>query len=257
MNNRSQVNANLTGLAFLAFVFAIVFMVGHTREIMNIIASFVQYEQHSYFNISNFAYCLVGIIHMLISVAIMYPHKNMLDKKDMLKVLCYSLMLVYLAANIWVFEWFVKNLISGKWSFDVAQFLKQENMMFNHMQWGSRNAETLLYNHISAVVWLGIGYYFDRDRKITCKLLVVQMLVAYGVPMLGYFIYRGKMIPDWWIKKTIPLICSDIILTLALMYGARSRASWEKYVCPLIKKRRRRHHHHDQSAVPAEEQIKG
>ena len=240
MYKRSQTNTNLTGLAFLSFVFGVVYMIGHTREIFNIITSFMQLDQRSYFNISNFAYCLVGIAHVLLPVAIMYPHKNMLDKKDMLKVVCYALAILYMAANLWIIEWVFKSIVSGNGSFDVAQFLKEENMMFNHMQWSSRNAETIFYNHASSMIWLMMGYYFDRNRRLVCKLLVAQMIMAYLIPMVGYYIYRGKMIPDWWLKKTVPLMVSDIIITFTLAYISTSREAWMKYICPLIMKRRRK-----------------
>ena len=49
-------------------------------------------------------------------------------------------------------------------------------------------------------------------------------------------------------KKTIPLFCSDIILAFALIYVARSREAWIKYISPLRKsKRKHRHHHHHSS----------
>ena len=240
MYKRSQNSSIVIGFSFLAFVFGVVYMIGHTREVFGIISSFVQFEQHSYFNISNFAYCLIAVAHVLLPMAIMYPHKNMLDKKDMLKVLCYAMAIIYLAANLWLIQWFLQCAYRGEWSFDVAQFLKQENMMFNHMQWASRNGETIFYNHISAMIWLLMGYYFDRDRKKTCILLVAQMVMAYVVPTIGYYIYRNKMIPDWWLKKTMPILCMDIIFTAVMFNLSKNRDSWIKYVCPLIRKRRRK-----------------
>ena len=263
MNRKSQLNINLTGLTFLSFVFAVVFMVGHTREILNMISAYLQLKQNSYLNLSNLAYCLVGILHMLLSAMLMYPHRDIEDKKMYIKLICYSSSLVYLLGNIWIFEWIFKSISRGGISYDVAQFLKVENMMFNHMQWVSRNAITIFYNHITAVVWFLIAYYFDRNRKYTWKLIVVQMLLCYLLPMIAYTLYKGKFIPDWWLKKTIPLICSDTILVLALVYVARSRSTWNKYVCPLITKpnskkrkealekasRRHQHEHHQHSEV--------
>lgn len=248
MNSRSQTYINLIGLAFLSLVFGVVYMIGHTREILNIITSYVQYNQRSYLNLSNLAYCLVGVVHLFLPVGIMYPHKNMLAKKDMFKIICYLMAGIYLLANIWIFQWFFHNLISGTWSFDVAQFLKVENMMFNHMQWVSRNGETIFYNQLAAVCWFLMGYYIDRDRKITCKLMLAQMLITFILPLVVYFLLYGKAAPDWWMKKTIPLFCSDILLVLSLLYIARSREAWIKYISPLRKsKRKHRHHHHKKS----------
>ncbi len=248
MNTRSQIHINLTGLAFLSFVFGVVYMVGHTREMLNIITSYVQYNQRSYLNLSNLAYCLVGVLHVLLSVGVMYPHKNMMAKKDMLKLICYMTAGMYLLANVWIFQWFIQNMVSGQWSFDVAQFLKVQNMMFNHMQWVSRNAETIFYNHVAAVCWFFMGYYVDRDRKITCKIMVAQMAVTFLVPLAVYYMLYGKAAPDWWMKKTIPLFCSDIILAFALLYVSRNRETWIKYISPLRKSRRKhRHHHHHHS----------
>lgn len=249
MNSRSQIHINLTGLAFLSFVFGVVYMVGHTREMLNIITSYVQYNQRSYLNLSNLAYCLVGVAHVLLSVGVMYPHKSMMVKKDMLKITCYLMTGIYLLANVWIFQWFFQNLVSGNWSFDVAQFLKVENMMFNHMQWVSRNAEVIFYNHIAAVCWFLMGYYIDRDRKTTCKLMLAQMVITFIVPLVVYYLLYGKVAPDWWMKKTIPLFCSDVILAFGLIYVARSREAWIKYISPLRKsKRKHRHHHHHHSS---------
>ena len=254
MNNRSQIHINLTGLAFLSFVFGVVYMVGHTREMLNIITSYVQYNQRSYLNFSNFAYCLVGVVHVMLSVGVMYPHKNMMVKKDMLKLICYIMSGIYLLANIWVFQWFFQNLVTGTWSFDVAQFLKVENMMFNHMQWVSRNAETLFYNHIAALCWFLMGYYIDRNRKNTCKLMFAQLMIVFIMPLLVYYFLYGKMAPDWWMKKTIPLFCSDIILTFAFIYMARSREAWIKYISPLRRSKHKKHHRHHHHHSEASEQ---
>lgn len=235
---------NLTGLAFLSFVFGVVYMVGHTREMLNIITSYVQYNQRSYLNLSNLAYCLVGVAHVMLSVGVMYPHKNMMAKKDMLKTICYAMAGIYLLANVWVVQWFFGNLVSGQWSFDVAQFLKVENMMFNHMQWVSRNAETLFYNHIAALCWFLMGYYIDRDRRVTCRLMFAQLVIVFVMPLMVYYFLYGKTAPDWWMKKTIPLFCSDVILTFAFVYMARSRETWIKYISPLRRSKRKKHRNH-------------
>lgn len=250
MNQKSQIYVNLTGLAFLSIVFGIVYMVGHTREIINIITSFIQLEQRSYLNLSNIAYCLVGVVHILLPVAIIYPHRTIFEKKNMIKIVCFAMAGIYVVANFWVIQWLLQSVFSLSISFDVAQYLKVENMMFNHMQWVSRNAETIFYNHVVAVIWFLMGYYFDRDRKLTCKILAAQMIMCYLVPFVMYYVYRGNSVPDWWMKKTIPLICSDAILLFALFYMATNREAWMRYVCPLRKgahSRRKSHHGHHSS----------
>ena len=251
MNQRSQIYINLTGLAFLSIVFGIVFMVGHTREIIGIITSYIQLDQRSYLNLSNIAYCLVGVVHILLPFAIIYPHKSAFEKKSMLKVVCYIMAGIYVVANVWVIQWLLQSIFTLSISFDVAQYLKVENMMFNHMQWVSRNAETIFYNHIAAIIWFLMGYNIDRDRKLTCKLLLAQMIMCYLVPVVAYYIYRGNAIPDWWMKKTIPLICSDALLLIALWYMATNREAWARYISPLRKgshsrkKSQHRSHHSD------------
>ncbi len=153
---------------------------------------------------------------------------------------------IYVVANFWVIQWLIQSVLSLSISFDVAQYLKVENMMFNHMQWISRNAETIFYNHMASVIWFLMGYYFDRDRKLTCKFLVAQMIMCYLVPLVMYYIYRGNAVPDWWMKKTIPLICSDAILLFALFYMAMNREAWVRYICPLrkgVRSRKKSHHH--------------
>ncbi|MBP3360513.1 MAG: hypothetical protein J6N52_06650, partial [Clostridia bacterium] len=244
MENKSQIRSNIAGLSFLAFALAVVFIVGHTREIINIITSFVKYEQRSYLNISNIAYCLVGVAHLFFSITLMYPHRVINDKRKMLKYTCYALAAIYFSANIWVVEWLLSCIASRHMTFDVAQFLKVENMMFNHLQWASRNAETIFYNYISFATWLAIGYYVDRDRRFTCKLFVLQIAISYFIPMLFYYLYRGKSIPDWWMKKTIPILCSDAIIAFTLFYASRSRETWKRYISPLKSRGGHHHHHH-------------
>ena len=274
MNQRSQIYINLTGLSFLSIVFGVVFMVGHTREIIDIITSYIQLEQRSYLNLSNIAYCLVGVVHILLPFAIIYPHKSAFEKKNMLKFVCYTMAGIYLVANFWVIQWILQSLVSFSISFDVAQYLKVENMMFNHMQWVSRNAETIFYNHICTIIWFFIGYNIDRDRKLTCKLLLAQMIMCYLVPIVAYYMYRGNAIPDWWMKKTIPLICSDVLLLIALWYMATNREAWARYISPLRKGARSRkkshhgsehsyhshhhhhhHHHHSEGKVKNDEVV--
>lgn len=251
MNQRSQIYINLTGLTFLSIVFGIVFMVGHTREIIGIITSYIQLDQRSYLNLSNIAYCLVGVVHILLPIAIIYPHKSAFEKKSMLKVVCYIMAGIYVVANVWVIQWLLQSIFTLSISFDVAQYLKVENMMFNHMQWVSRNAETIFYNHIAAIIWFLMGYNIDRDRKLTCKLLLAQMALCYLVPVVAYYIYRGNTIPDWWMKKTIPLICSDALLLIALWYMATNREAWARYISPLRKgahsRKKSQHHSHHHS----------
>lgn len=253
-----MVHTNIVALSFLAFAFGMVYIVGHMREIMNIITSFVQYDQRSYLNLSNTAYCLVGIVHVFFSIAIMYPHRVITDKLKMLKIVCYTMGIMYFLGNFWIFQWLFQGIASREFSFDVAQFLKVENMMFCHLQWASRNAEVIFYNHMTAVLWFGMGYYINRDRRLTCKLMLAQAILSYVVPILFYYVYRGKFIPDWWLKKTIPLICSDIILTFCLFYAAVKRETWKRYISPLKRSSRTRrhrhhhrhhHHHHHQSGV--------
>jgi len=236
---------NITALSFLAFAFGIVYIVGHMKEIVDIITSYVQLQQRSYMNLSNLVYCLVGVVHLFVPISIMYPHRNITDKTRMLKIVCYTMGILYLLANFWVFQWLFKGLASREFSFDVAQFLKVENMMFCHLQWSSRNAEVIFYNYLTAVLWIGMGYYFNRDRRLTCKLMLAQAIVAYIVPMIFYYFYRGKGIPDWWLKKTIPLMCSDAVLIFCLFYAAVSRETWKRYISPLKRSSRpHRHHHH-------------
>ena len=224
---------NIMGLSFISFVFAVVYVVGHLGEVADIMMLYVQYNERSYLNIENFAYCLLGIARLVFPVAILYPHRDLKSRTKMLKIICYFTGAMYFAANLWLITWFFTCLFSGEWFFDVAQFQREYSMMFNHLEWSSRNPETIFYNHLVAIFWINIGYNINRDRKKTCKFVVASLLFRYIAPVLFYYIYRDQSIPEWWIKKTLPIMCSDVAITMAFLYASQTRAIWKNYICRL------------------------
>lgn len=235
---------NILTIAVISFILGVIYITGHIGEVFNIMTNYVQTNNRSYLNINNFAYCFMGIAHLLFPVAILYPHKKPDDKKKMLKAVCYSIAVLYFVANFWIFGWLFSSLAQRNISFDVAQYQREASVMFNHLEWASRNAETIFYDYFASVLWFLIGYNVDRDRRFVCKLMVLEIAFVYIVPIVFYYLYNSKGVGTWWIKKSIPLFLSDAIMTFGLFYAARRREVWKAYICPLKASVRRHHHHH-------------
>lgn len=239
MRNRSLTRTNITGFSFLAFVFGIVYIVGHLGEVADVMLAYVQVNERTYLNLGNFSYCFLCIAKVIFPFLIIYPHKDQINRVNSFKIVCYIIAISYFLANAWIVSWIASSIATGQWSFDVAQYQLETGMMFNHLEWTSRNAETIFYNYASCVLWFAIGYNFDRDRKLTCKYVVITYILKYVVPALFYYFYKGDVVPDWWLKKTVPVFCMEFLIMGCLLYAARSRETWKRYICRL--KRHKKH----------------
>ena len=244
MRNKSMQQGNIMAIAVISFILGVIYIIGHIGEVFDIMTNYVQTNNKSYLNINNFAYCFMGIAHLLFPVAILYPHRRKEDKKKMIKIVCYTISALYFIANFWIFGWLFSSIANRNFSFDVAQYQREACTMFNHLEWASRNAETIFYDYFASVLWFLIGYNFDRDRRVVCKLMVAEVIFVYIFPMVFYYLYNSRGVERWWITKTIPLFCSDVIMTLGLIYAAQRREAWKAYICPLKYSESRHHHHH-------------
>lgn len=233
MRNMSQERTNLRALLFLSFVFGVIYIVGHIGDVTDVMMMYVQINKRTYLNIENFAYCILGIARVAFPIVLIYPHKNVVTRTRMIKSFCYTMAGAYFAANVWILSWIIESIAGGSWSFDVAQYQRVACVMFNHLEWCSRNAETIFYNYVSGFLWFGVAYNFNRDRRVVCKYMIVSLIVRYIVPSLFYYFYRQLNVPEWWLKKMLPVLCSEALLTLALFYAARSREMWKYFICKL------------------------
>ncbi len=251
-SDNNQIRTVITLLMFLAFAAGVAYIVGHLTDVGKVIMGAVNARQKGYINISNLAYCSLGIAHVVLVMVLMYPFKDMKSRRIGIKRSCYALSIIFLLGNFWIFTWLFQSIAARSFSFDFSQFQRTQNMMFNHMQWISRNPDTLFYNYLSAFIWFSIGQYFDTDRKKTVVYFAAQVILSCFVPAVVYYFYRGNGVPDWWLKKTVTIFISDALVFACLLYAQQSREVWVKFICPAsvdsdIEGDHHRHSHHRHS----------
>lgn len=230
MSNKIKSGNNLAGTFILAAVLGAIFIVGHLGDVTEVMASATGDGGHTFFNISNLSYCLLCIAHVMLPASIVALNKTPPTRDKVVRIVCYVISASYFLGNSWIISWLFTSITSGQLSFDVAQFQREYNMMFNHLQWASRNPEVIFYNYFMSVMWLGVGYYLNCHRRRVCKYMLTSIIFKYIAPVVIFYIYRGELIGLWWIQKSLPLICSEIIVISAFFYMSSSRYLWKRYV---------------------------
>ncbi len=205
----------------LSILFSGLYLFGHINQLQSTIVG------TQYFNITNIVLCLLGIFEALIPVLIIMGFYRLL------KIDLYVIGGIFVFGNLWFIRWLYVIITSGSVSFDFAAFQLAWNNMFNHTIWASRNAESLLLNYLSATLWFSIAWNIDRDKMKTCSSMISMILVTFILPIVFFAITRGKLIPEWWIKKSIPLFVSYASVLVVMVISSQKKTFWGKFVCPI------------------------
>lgn len=205
----------------LSMLFSGLYLFGHINQLQSTIIG------TNYFNITNMVLCLLGVLEAIIPVFIVMGNYRFL------KIDLYAIGGIFIFGNIWFLRWLYVIIASGVVSFDFAAYQLAWNNMFNHTIWASRNAESLLLNYLSAMCWFSIAWNIDRDKMKTCSGMILMILVTFVLPVLFFGITRGRLIPEWWIKKSIPLFVSYASMLAVMVISSQKKSFWGKFVCPI------------------------
>lgn len=204
----------------VCIVFAAMYLFGHINQVR------VSLRGSSLLNLTNLMMCALGIAEVLIPVWIV------LGKNRALKANLYLVGILYLFGNLWFFKWlYIAIQNPSGISFDFAAYQQTWGYMFNHTIWASRNAETLFLNYFCAVTWFSIAKNIDKDKNSTLGSMIMMLIVTFILPIIFFGVTRLRIVPGWWIKKSVTLFISYFSILVIMIMAMKKKTFWNKYIC--------------------------
>ena len=226
-NNTRAVNLTTGGkipvLYAIAIVFSCLYVFGHINQLQGTIIR----PGSGYLNITNLLLCILGVLEAA------FPILIVMGKDRFLKIDLYAIASLYIVGNLWFIRWIYVFIFSKNGSFDFAAYQLAWYNMFNHTIWASRNAETLLLNYLSSFLWFRLAYNIDKDKDKSVESMFLIMIVTFILPIIFFFITRGKFIAEWWIKKSIPLLLAYGSVLCIMIIAIPKKAYWGRFICPI------------------------
>ena len=226
-NNNRAINLTTGGkipvLYAVCIIFSCLYVFGHINQLQGTIIR----PGSGYFNITNLLLCVLGILEAL------FPILIVMGKSRLLKIDLYAIASLYIVGNLWFLRWIYVFIFSENASFDFAAYQLEWYNMFNHTIWASRNAETLLLNYLSAFLWFRLAKNIDRDKDKSAETMFLIMIVTFVLPIIFFFITRGKFIAEWWIKKSVPLLVTYGSILGVMIIAIPKKAYWGRFICPI------------------------
>ncbi len=207
----------------VCMVFSCLYVFGHINQLQGTIIR----PGTVYLNVTNLLLCVLGVLEALFPVLIV------MGTERLLKIDLYMIASLYMVGNLWFLRWIFVYILQRGGSFDFAAYQLSWGNMFNHTTWASRNAETLLLNYLSSFLWFSVARNIDRDKEKTIESMIWIMVVTFILPVIFFFITRGNLISEWWIKKSIPLAVTYASTLTIMIMGINDRNHWEKFICRL------------------------
>lgn len=227
-------NVNLNAFYGASVLFALLYFFGlFWLELRSVFAI-----GSGYFNITNLLLCALVICHAF------FPISMFFGKKAFTKATLYIISALYALGNAWFIKWLFSIIVTGNVSFDFAAYQLNWKYMFNHTLWASRNAETLMLNYLSAILWFKIARNIDVDKQKTIRYFLMSMFVSFVLPIVFFFIARGRFIAEFWTQQSSILFLSYIALLLTMYFASKRKSLWNTYICVLVEKQ---HHHKEKS----------
>ena len=208
----------------LSLLFAGLYIFGHINQLQASITG------SGLLNLTNILMCILGVMQSLLVVFMIT------GKKKWLKFTLYTIASLYLFGNAWIIKWLYSIIRTGEVSFNFVNY--QYNIwgyLFNNTTWASSNADTLLFNYVNSVLWFTLAKAIDRDKKKSCICMGGIIFVTFILPIIFYAATRYKLIPEWWIKKSITLFISYISLFVIMVISTTKKSFWDRYVCQVVK----------------------
>lgn len=227
-NNSRVVNLTTGGkipvLYAVCIVFSCLYVFGHINQLQGTIIR----PGSGYLNIINLLLCILGVLEAL------FPILIVMGKKRLLKIDLYAIAVLYVFGNLWFIRWIFVYIFSNNGSFDFAAYQLEWYNMFNHTIWASRNAETLFLNYLSSFLWFRLAKNIDKDKDKSAETMFLIIIVTFILPVIFFFITRGKFISEWWIKKSIPLLVTYASILGVMIIAMPKKAYWGRFICPMI-----------------------
>ncbi len=214
-------DGTVTMLYVLSIIFGALYLFGHINQLSDTIIRI----NSPYFNLDNLLLCLLGILVSLVPLLFLWGH-TMFLKLDM-----YAISAVYFIGNLWIFRWLFEVITTGTVSFDFAAYQLKWYNMFNNTLWASRNAETLMLNYLTAVVWFNMAKNINHDKYVTCLNMMWMFVLTFIAPTLFFGITRSRLIPEWWLQKSVTLVVEYGILFALMFYSSLKKGYWSRYIC--------------------------
>lgn len=219
----------------VSVIFAAMYLFGHINQVRLTLMG------NGLINVTNLMMCALGVAESLIPVMIV------LGKSRALKANLYLIGILYLCGNLWFLRWlYVQASHLNNISYDFAAYQKMWGYMFNHTIWASRNAETLLLNYFSAMLWFSIAKNIDKDKHSTVGSMILVIVVTFILPAIFFAATRYRIISVWWIKKSITLFISYICILVVMGMSMQKKTFWTRYVCRLKVDLNDRKRHHNE-----------
>lgn len=173
-----------------------------------------------YINARAISYVIYALLFLLFPV-ILLIHPVKFDKGELLRKLFYAFAAIILAGT-------VSDLIAFK-GFAGYKF-SEGDMVFVNILWNMPSIWGALFSVVIAALYVLLGKWVRRRRKITYALYISIIVVSAVTPFLYTYLTSGYLPRTAWMQKASFNILEQLLILVSLSVCVTSRSLWKKHI---------------------------
>lgn len=171
-------------------------------------------------NMQTFSYIIYTILLVLLPFFFLF-HIEKYDKGLVLRVILYSLAGIIIVGTI-------SDLITYRLFLDYTY--TEGDTVFVNIMWNMPNLIGVLMSAIIAFLYLRLGKWIRRRRKISLKLFFAVFLCSFIVPFIYTLIVTNALPRETWLEKALFIMTEYILLLVSLSICSTSHSLWKQHV---------------------------
>lgn len=212
----------------LCFVFAIILNFYYLSTThFEFMVSLFHYQM---FNISAIAYTLMRFVYMILPVFLLVPAIKG-NKPKKLEKTFYLLGILYVLGSTWIIYFLFQNPISLLWTDPAAakDFLQINALNSDYLIWDAYDLFGILFSFIQAAVYITIGHFITRNRKVTVKLFWLSVAISIFLPAIYVSLSPiSTGFSSLWLRKNTVLFASGVFTGAGMTLASSSRGMWSE-----------------------------
>ncbi len=199
---------------FFALLFCLLFI--YTQMIPFVKAAF----SLNYVNGQAISYIIFSLLLLIFPLVLLW-HPIHFDKATILRRFFYCFGIIILTGT--VFDLILYNAFIG-------YTYAEGDMIFVNILWNIPNIYGAVFSCIIAVLYLFLGKWIKRRRRISYILYLVIFILSAAVPFVYTYYATGFLPRETWLQKAVFIISEQLLVLTAFTICASSRTLWKQHI---------------------------
>ncbi len=171
-------------------------------------------------NAQTLSYILYTILILILPLFFLMNFKRH-DKSLMLRGLFYIIAAIIAIGTI-------SDLVIN--NFFIGYRYSEGDTVFVNIMWNMPNLFGVLHSAILCTLYVFLGKWVRRRRKITLYLFIGIFAASFIVPFIYTFITSGMLPRETWLEKALFIMSEYMLMVVSLGICSTSRALWKHHV---------------------------